>query len=164
MAIYSPSGASAGIGFSIPVDTVRRVVNQIIRYGKVVRPSLGLNVANDAFVRSVEVQLRKELKGVMPVEVVRGSPAEKAGITGTLIRSDGSIELGDLITQVNGENVESVEDLLCQLETKKDGEYVTVTLWRKCNQRLTERIRVKLTTSDKLVGGGARNPVSSAFE
>ncbi|KAL7430627.1 hypothetical protein ACHAXH_002771, partial [Discostella pseudostelligera] len=47
MAIYSPSGASAGIGFSIPVDTVRRVVNQIIRHGRVVRPTMGANVAED---------------------------------------------------------------------------------------------------------------------
>merc|ERR1719293_504351 len=54
MAIYSPSGASAGIGFSIPVDTVRRVVNEIIRFGKVTRPTLGVNVAEDRVRRSLE--------------------------------------------------------------------------------------------------------------
>jgi len=94
MAIYSPSGASAGIGFSIPVDTVRRVVNQIIRFGKVVRPSMGVNVAEDRVVRSIEMQLRKELNGVLVVEVLPKSPAEKAGIKATALRSDGTIELG----------------------------------------------------------------------
>ena len=75
MAIYSPSGASAGIGFSIPVDTVRRVVNQIIRYGRVVRPTIGVNVADDRVLRSIEMQLRKKLNGVLIVEVLAGSPA-----------------------------------------------------------------------------------------
>lgn len=120
MAIYSPSsGASAGIGFSIPVDTVRNVVNQIIRYGKVVRPSLGVNVAADQVVKSIEMQLRKELRGVLVVEVLNGSPAEAAGIKATVLRSDGMLELGDLITEVNGEKVVSVEDLLSAIETKE---------------------------------------------
>lgn len=60
MAIYSLSGSSSGIGFSIPVDTVRRVVNQLIRYGKVVRPTLGVNVAADQ-VRELIESYRKPL-------------------------------------------------------------------------------------------------------
>ncbi|KAL7527842.1 hypothetical protein ACHAXR_002157, partial [Thalassiosira sp. AJA248-18] len=149
MAIYSPSGASAGIGFSIPVDTVRHVVNQIIRYGSVVRPSLGVNVAEDRVLRSVEMQLRRELKGVMVVEVLPGSPAEKAGLKATALRTDGTIELGDLITEVNGEKIECVEDLLSAIEVRADEETVVVKVWRKCDRRMAENIRVRLTSSQK---------------
>jgi S1-C subfamily serine protease len=159
MAIYSPSGASAGIGFSIPVDTVRRVVNQIIRYGKVVRPTLGVNVAEDRVVKSIEMQLRKTLNGVLVVEVLKGSPAEKAGLKASSLRSDGTIILGDLITEVNGEKIVSVEDLLSAIETRADGETVVVKIWRDCDEKKSEIVRVKLTTSDKLkrVSGTPRN-------
>lgn len=153
MAIYSPSGASAGIGFSIPVDTVRRVVNQIVRYGKVVRPTLGVNVAEDRVLRSIEMQLRTELRGVLVAEVVPGSPAEGAGMRASALRSDSSIELGDLITEVDGERTDSVEDLLTAIEARAEGETVSVTVWRKCDERLAETLRVKLTSSDKLKGG-----------
>lgn len=150
MAIYSPSGASAGIGFSIPVDTVRRVVNQIIRYGKVVKPTLGVNVAEDRVLRSIEMQLRTELPGVLVAEVVPDSPAEEAGMKASAFCSDSSIKLGDLITEVNGEKTDSVEDLLTAVEAHADGEMVNVTVWRKCDKRLAETLRVKLTSSDKL--------------
>jgi len=88
MAIYSPSGASAAIGFSIPVDTVRRVVNQIIRHGRVVRPTMGVNVEDDRVLRSIAMQLRREMNGVLVVEVLPGSPAETAGLRATELRSD----------------------------------------------------------------------------
>ena len=77
MAIYSPSGASAGIGFSIPVDTVRRVVNQIIRYGRVVRPTLGINVADDKIVNTNETSTRIK-EGSSRIARVDGSVALNA--------------------------------------------------------------------------------------
>lgn len=171
MAIYSPSGASAGIGFSIPVDTVRRVVNQIIRYGKVVRPTMGVNVAADQVVKSIEMQLRKELNGVLVVEVLGGSPAEAAGIKSTVLRSDGTLILGDLITGVNGEKVVSVEDLLSAIEAKREGDVVDVKIWRKCDARLAETVKVRLTASDKVMnsnsgvaGRSATNSVRNAWQ
>lgn len=164
MAIYSPSGASAGIGFSIPVDTVRRVVNEIIRFGKVTRPSLGLNIANDSIVKNIAMQLRRELNGVMPVEVLTGSPSEKAGIKATVFRNDGTIELGDLITEVNEQKVNCVEDLLSSIESKSEGDVVVVKVWRKCDKRMTQNIRVKLTTSDKLKKSSSKIGSASAWE
>jgi S1-C subfamily serine protease len=155
MAIYSPSGASAGIGFSIPVDTVRRVVNQIIRNGKVVKPTLGVNIADDRVLRSIEMQLKKELNGVLVVEVLSGSPAEKAGMKASTLRSDSSIVLGDLITEINGEKIVCVEDLLTAIEARSEGETVTVTVMRKCDRRLVEKLSVKLTSSDKLKNDSA---------
>jgi len=155
MAIYSPSGASAGIGFSIPVDTVRRVVNQIIRHGRVIRPTIGVNVADDRVLKSIEMQLRKELNGVLVVEVLPGSPAERAGLKASALRSDGTIELGDLITEINGEPVVSVEDLLSAIEARSDGETVRVKIWRSCDKRLAETVQVKLTSSQKLNANGS---------
>lgn len=150
MAIYSPSGASAGIGFSIPVDTVRRVVNQIIRYGRVVRPTIGVNVADDRVLRSIEMQLRKKLNGVLIVEVLAGSPAQMSGLKATELQSDGTIVLGDLITEVNGEVVLTVEDLLSAIEARADGDTVALKIWRNCDENNADIVRVKLSTSDKL--------------
>jgi len=150
MAIFSTSGSSSGVGFSIPVDTVRRIVNQIIRYGKVVKPTIGVNVADDRVLRSIEMQLKKKLIGVLVVEVVPGSPAEKARMKASTLRSDSSIVLGDLIVEINGEKIICVEDLLTAIEARSEGETVNVTLWRQCDERLTETVPVKLTSSDKL--------------
>lgn len=75
-AIYSPSGASAGVGFAIPVDTVRRVVNQIIRQGKVVRPGLGIICANDSQAKQLGVT------GVLVLGVSENSAAARAGLIG----------------------------------------------------------------------------------
>jgi S1-C subfamily serine protease len=164
MAIYSPSGASAGIGFSIPVDTVRRVVNQLIRYGRVVRPTMGVNVADDRVVRSIAMQLRRELNGVLVVEVIPGSPAERAGLKATELRSDGTLELGDLITEINGEVVVSVEDLLSAIEARAEGDVVTVKIWRMGDERLAETVKVKLIASDKLQRGMSQGNKGGAWQ
>ena len=150
---------------------MRRVVNQIIRYGKVVRPTMGVNVAADQVVKSIEMQLRKELNGVLVVEVLGGSPAEAAGIKSTALRSDGTLILGDLITEVNGEKVVSVEDLLSAIEAKREGDVVDVKIWRKCDARLAETVKVRLTASDKVMsrnsgvaGRGAANSFRNAWQ
>jgi len=106
-AILSPGakggvGGNIGIGFAIPVDVVRRVVTQIIRHGRVVRPSLGVNVLDDWRRRSYEEQLGQPLPGVLVVEVVGGSPADRAGLQAARVRG-AEVVLGDLITHVNGE-------------------------------------------------------------
>merc|ERR1711908_191766 len=75
-AIFSPGGGqfagNVGIGFAIPVDTVRRVVNQIIRYGKGARPTLGVNVLEDALRKQLARKLGRALEGALVVEVVPG--------------------------------------------------------------------------------------------
>lgn len=110
-AILAPSrggqAGSIGIGFAIPVDTVRRVVSQIIRYGRVVRPSLGINVLDDAIKRSYEAQLRRKLPGVLVVEVIPDSPAQRAGLQPARFRG-ADVALGDLITHINGDPTRQV--------------------------------------------------------
>merc|ERR1712224_282966 len=149
--IYSPNGAgNVGIGFAIPVDTVRRVVNQIIHYGKVVCPTLGINIVDDRLVQLISQQLGGQLNGCLVAEVFSNSPAASAGLVATTQNSAGSLVLGDLVTAVNGEPVKQAEDLVSAIEEKTEGETVTLTVLRKCDPNRKETVRVKLTTRDKL--------------
>eukprot|EP00977_Amphora_coffeiformis_P008693 scaffold1982_cov93-Amphora_coffeaeformis.AAC.15 len=153
--IYSPTGAgNVGIGFAIPVDTVRRVVNQLIRYGKVVRPTLGIQVVDDRVARNVARQLgRAKLGGVLCAEVVPNSPAASAGLMASSLRGDGSLALGDLITHVDGQPVQQVEDLLSAIEERQVGDTVQLTIDRGCNASRTDYVRVKLVSRDSLQAG-----------
>ncbi|HEY1065015.1 MAG TPA: trypsin-like peptidase domain-containing protein [Pirellulales bacterium] len=126
-AIYSQTGSFAGVGFAVPVDTVNRIVPELIRTGKVVRPILGISVLPDNVARSLN------LSGVMVAGVVPGGPAERAGIEGA--KSFDSLEdLGDLITAIDGEKVESMDDLYAVLEKKRVGQTVTVSVDRHGRQ------------------------------
>jgi S1-C subfamily serine protease len=154
-AIYSPgrggTAGNIGIGFAIPVDTVRRVVNQIIRYGRVVRPTLGVNVADDRLTRSMEAQLRgRSLDGVLITEVLPNSPAERAGLQPSQIRGDGSIILGDLITDVDGQPVRQVEDLLSAIEERREGDTVQLGVQRGCDPSRLDRVAARLVSRESL--------------
>jgi S1-C subfamily serine protease len=120
-AIYSPSGASAGIGFAIPVDTVNRIVPELIRSGKITRPGMGIQVADE------QIAQRLGVTGVLVVDVVRGSAAARAGIQPTQRDAAGRVRLGDVITAIDNKNIESPNDLFLALEKYKVGDSVTVT-------------------------------------
>ncbi len=122
-AIYSPSGASSGIGFAVPVDEVNRVVPQVIRHGKVIRPGLGVVLANRKLVRDLD------LPGVLVLKVQPGSTAARAGIRGTR-QVPGGLVLGDIILALNGEPVTDYNSLRDQVERYKVGDTVTLTLLR----------------------------------
>ena len=123
-AIYSPSGASAGIGFAIPVDTVNRIVPELIRSGRVTRPGLGIQIADE------QIAQRLGVTGVLVVDVARGSAASKAGIQPTRRDADGRLRLGDIITTVDGKKVATPNDLYLLLEKYKVGEVVTISMLR----------------------------------
>ena len=122
-AIYSPSGASSGIGFAVPVGEVNRVVPQIISKGKVLRPGLGVTLAN----RSLTGDLG--LEGVLVLKVVSGSAAEQAGLRGTSQVGDGLV-LGDIILAVNGRKVTDYDSLRDEIERYEVGASVLLTLQR----------------------------------
>ncbi|MGA2253880.1 MAG: trypsin-like peptidase domain-containing protein [Thermoguttaceae bacterium] len=128
-AIFSPSGAFAGIGFAIPVDKVNRVVTELIQHGKIIRPSLGIEPAPDQWVAELG------LNGVLVLGVVPGGPAAKAGIRATHRTPDGQIELGDLILAIDGQTLESADDLLSAQESHKIGDTVTLLLLRDGQRR-----------------------------
>ena len=123
-AIYSPSGVSAGIGFAIPVDTVNRIVAELIRYGKVTRPGIGVQIAEE------QIADRLGVKGILVVDVVPGSAAAKAGIRPTRREGSGRVRLGDVITAIDGKKVESPNELFILLENYKVGDVVSISLLR----------------------------------
>jgi S1-C subfamily serine protease len=131
-AISSPSGASAGIGFAIPVDEVNRVVPQLIRDGKITRPGLGIQVASDQQARGLKV------RGVLVMSVLPGSPAEKAGLRPTRRDGDGRLQLGDAIVELGGKPVKSVNDLFSALEQHQVGQTIKLTIMREGQERQLE--------------------------
>jgi len=133
-AIYSPSGASAGIGFAIPVDTVNRIVPELIRSGKVTRPGMGIQVAED------QIAERLGVTGVLVVDVTQGSAAAKAGLRPTRRESSGRIRLGDVITAIDGKKIESPNDLFLILEKYRVGDSISVSLLRE-----GKAVQVKVT-------------------
>lgn len=123
-AIYSPSGASSGVGFSIPVDTVSGIVDQIIKYGKVTRPVLGISFAPEQSVEQLGVS------GVLVLDAPLGGPAGKAGLRPTSRDEYGRLVLGDIITSLNGQKVGNGSDLYKILDRCKVGDKVTVEVLR----------------------------------
>jgi S1-C subfamily serine protease len=126
--IASPSGASAGVGFAVPVDTVNRVVPQLIEHGRVVRPQLGIAAGNEWVLR------RAGVRGVLIMSVVPDSPAERAGLRGTYRTRDGTLVLGDIIQAIDGKDIESVDDLYAALERHTPGDVVKVQVLREGRQ------------------------------
>nr|GMD56207.1 protease Do-like 1, chloroplastic [Ipomoea batatas]GMD56211.1 protease Do-like 1, chloroplastic [Ipomoea batatas] len=123
-AIYSPSGASSGVGFSIPVDTVSGIVDQLVKFGKVTRPVLGIKFAPDQSVEQLGVS------GVLVLDAPPNGPAGKAGLQSTKRDSYGRLVLGDIITSVNGKKVSNGTDLYRILDQCKVGEKVIVEVLR----------------------------------
>lgn len=136
-AIYSPSGASAGIGFSIPVDVVRWVIPELIQFGKIKRPSLGVELANPGIIS------RYQLEGPLVIDVVAGSSAEQAGIRPTLRDRYGRIRLGDIITAINNDPIKTNADIILVLEKYQPGQKVRLTLLRE-----DKKVTVELTLEE----------------
>jgi S1-C subfamily serine protease len=129
-AIYSPSGASAGIGFAIPVDEVNRIVPRLIRDGRFIRPALGVSAGDPQLNAALRLP-----KGVALIEVGDGTPAAKAGLKPFRRLRDGSIEAGDVITAVNEVPVVDLDDMLNELEKRQPGDTVRLSVWREGRTR-----------------------------
>ncbi len=135
-AIYSPSGGSAGIGFAIPVNTVIEVVPQLIAFGKIMRPVLGVELASDRWLR------RYRVEGVPIVRTYRGFPAENAGMVGARRGSRGEIILGDVITEIDGERVANNDEFLSAMEKHRVGDTIEIVTTRKDEE---QRFSVELS-------------------
>jgi S1-C subfamily serine protease len=153
--ILSPSQASAGIGFAVPVSTVRRVVPELIARGYFPHPWLGvtdwtLTPDRADVLRQAGMDLSID-SGLLIVETDRGGPADQAGLRGgqQQVRIGRYILPigGDVVTAIDGEPVTSDRDLNLYLDTKTEiGQTIQVTIWRDGQEMtvpviLTERPR-----------------------
>ena len=128
-AIVSPSGAYAGIGFAIPVDTVNWVVPELITRGRIERPTLGVELASE------QLRARLDLEGALVMDVYRGSGADRAGLEATYRDRRGRVVLGDVIVTLDGKAVESSLDLILLLERYRAGDRVAVGIKRGDDRR-----------------------------
>lgn len=122
-AIYSPSGAYAGIGFAVPVSEVNRVVPELIKFGRIIRPGLGATLADENLNANLGVD------GVLILGLEKNGPADKAGLRATT-QYMGEIILGDIIVAIAGSKVDSYDAIRTELERFKVGDEVTVTVVR----------------------------------
>nr|WP_238946779.1 trypsin-like peptidase domain-containing protein [Seongchinamella unica] len=132
-AIFSPSGASAGIGFAIPVNTVKEVIPQLIAYGKVLHPIIGVELASDRWIR------RFGIEGVPIVHVYPGLPAAEAGMEGARQVGRREIKLGDVITHIDGKEIRSSDDYLTALETHEPGDTISIDT-RRGDKKLSFKV------------------------
>src|SRR5690606_5223525 len=126
----------AGIGFAIPVDTIQRIIPQLIRTGEVVRAGLGATYAPDAITK------RLGLTGVLIGNMPRNSAAAQAGLLPTRRSADGHILLGDLIVAIDGKPIEKVEGLVAACDRHNVGDRVTLTIIRGARTRGEETLEV----------------------
>jgi S1-C subfamily serine protease len=133
--IYSPSGASAGIGFAIPVNTVKEVVPELIEHGRIVRPVLGIAAAPDHWAQQIGIE------GVAILRVEPGSPAADVGLEGARRNAWGQITLGDVIVAIEDQPTINNDQLLGALENYKPGEKVNISIVRD-GKLLTKKIQL----------------------
>jgi S1-C subfamily serine protease len=122
--IVSPSGAYAGSGFAVPVDMVNRIIPELIKHGKLIRPGMGVSLIHDSIAR------RWGIKGLVIGKVSRGGSADRAGLRGVRETASGRIELGDIVVAVDGKPVETVDDFMDVMEKYKVGDRVKVDVVR----------------------------------
>ncbi|PKN58661.1 MAG: 2-alkenal reductase [Deltaproteobacteria bacterium HGW-Deltaproteobacteria-14] len=134
-AIQSPSGASAGIGFAVPVDTVNRIVPQLIKYGRAARPAMGVSLL------SSQMSRRFGVKGVVIRDVRPDSPAAAAGLLGLAYDRRGGVQLGDVIVGIDAEDVVDTTDLLRALDPHDVGDQVVLKVDRNGARR---EVKVRL--------------------
>ena len=123
-AIYSPSGAYAGIGFAVPVAEINRVIPQLIKSGRLIKPGIGATLAD------ARVSKRLGVEGLIVLNVERGGPAHRAGIRPTR-QYRGDILLGDVIKEIEGKRVMSYEEIRTELERYRVGQAIEATVERE---------------------------------
>jgi len=134
--ILSGSGTSSGVGFAVPVNTIKRIVPQIIKHGKVIRPGLGIILLPD----HIKYRFRIE-KGIVISSVAENSTAEKAGLQGITQDQWGRVYIGDVILKIAGTEVNTFDDIYHALDRFKIGDVVEVEFLR---EEKVKKIKLKL--------------------
>ena len=133
--IYSQSGGSSGIGFAIPVNTIKHVVKEILQHGKIKTPGIGVIPIDDAIAKQAGVA------GVVIAKVMPNTPAASAGLIGLSRNQYGRFQLGDIIIGIDGKRVRNFAEMLRLIEKKKIGQTVTVHIIRNNKQ---QSIKIKI--------------------
>ena len=140
-AIISGSGSSAGIGFAVPANTIKRIAGQIIKYGEVRQPGLGF-VPLTGYRKQVLSRYGYDVKdGVVIESVIARSPAAKAGLRGIQEHPRRGVQIGDIITAIDGQKISDFDDLYNTLSEKKEGQEVKVQ-YRRMGRVLTKTIKL----------------------
>jgi S1-C subfamily serine protease len=134
-AIYSPSGANAGIGFAVPVDSVNENVPQLLKYGKITRPGLGINILSD------QIAAQYHIDGIVIMQAIPGGAADQAGIAGAK-NVGGAVTPGDVIVGVDKVDVHRSTDLYKALDTHKVGDVVDITV-ENAGKRRTVKVTLQ---------------------
>jgi S1-C subfamily serine protease len=135
-AIYSPSGAYAGIGFAVPVEEVNRVVPELIKYGKLIKPGIGVTLVDERYAARYGIN-----EGILIGRVEAGGPADQAGLQAAR-QLRGEIVTGDIIVGIDGELVNTVNDIRNILENLQVGDEIELSYLRQ-GQQLTTRMRLE---------------------
>ncbi|MBI3553795.1 MAG: trypsin-like peptidase domain-containing protein [Elusimicrobia bacterium] len=125
--IYSNSGSSAGVGFAVPVSFIKRIVPQLIKYGKTIQPGIGVSVLTP----DQTAEILGEVRGVVVRDIAPNTPAARAGLLG--LRRDertGRLLIGDIIVGVDDMPVKNYDDLYNALDRRKVGDTVTLKTYR----------------------------------
>lgn len=137
--IYSSTGTNAGIGFAVPADTIKKIVPQLIKFGKVIRPGIGVSFLGDEYAR------RYGIEGAVIIEVPRSSEAHRAGIRGIGRDRYGRLYVGDVLVGIDNIKISSYDDLYNALDSYRIGDTVTLTLERNDKRR---KIKFGLVKAD----------------
>ncbi|HMP64170.1 MAG TPA: trypsin-like peptidase domain-containing protein [Pyrinomonadaceae bacterium] len=150
--ILSPAGGSVGVGFAVPVNTAKRVVPQLIKFGEVRRPKLGADIraVEDLISRGYRLPIRE---GLLVAATLPGGAAANAGIRGLSRDTDGSTLLGDVIIAIDGEKMNNIDDLYRLLDRKQFGETIRAEVYRNGERVM---VPIRLTQSSVEGGGGRR--------
>jgi S1-C subfamily serine protease len=129
--IISSSGQSAGISFAVPVDTVKRVIPQLIKEGRVRRVGIGVSILPDNYA------VKWGVEGVIVRDVVSGGPAADAGVRPMEVDRRGNVFV-DVIVGINDTKIRNFDDLFRSFDTREPNEKVTVHIMREGRETLIE--------------------------
>lgn len=134
--IFSQSGGNAGVGFAVPADTIKVIVPQLIKHGKVIRPGLGIGILPEQQKRRFGVSA-----GIVITFVDEEGAAGKAGLRGITRDAYGRYYIGDVITKIDDQKVETYDDIYHALEAYKIGDEVTVEYLRE-GKKKTQKLKL----------------------
>ncbi len=144
--ILSPSGASAGVGFAVPVNIAKRIVPQLVKSGEVSRPKLGIGTRD---VQALRGQLDLPVSdGVIILQVAPGEAAANAGLRGVTQTENGDFEVGDIIVGMDGEKIATTDDLYRLLDKHQVGDTVQLQIFRN-GRRVTVPVRLTAAPTNR---------------